>query len=96
MNKPSALFLTLLATLILGGCTTPPKPEAKTSAAKATAADDEYVYLPPATGSHVQRKVKKSDLLNGTVPNDDAATAVDKDQFARGISPGQKLDTGAH
>ena len=90
MKKCSVWFLTLLAAFLLDGCTTPPKPQAK------AAADDEYVYLPPATGSHVQRKVKKSDLLNGTVPNDDAAQTMDKDQFARGISPGQKLDSGAH
>jgi PBP1b-binding outer membrane lipoprotein LpoB len=88
MKKRSILFLTLLAAFILAGCTTPPKPEAK------KAADDEYVYLPPATGSHVQRKVLKSDLLAGKVPNDDAAQSVDKDQFARGINPGQKMDNG--
>ena len=86
MNKRTVLLTALLAAIVLTGCATPPKPEAK------KAADDEYVYLPPATGSHVQRKVLKSDLLAGRVPNDDQA--VDKDQFARSINPGIKVDHG--
>ncbi len=86
MKNRTVLLFTLLAAIVLSGCATTPKPEAK------KAADDEYVYLPPATGSHVQRKVLKADLLAGRVPNDDQS--VDKDQFARGINPGIKVDNG--
>ena len=88
MKKPSALLLLLLAAIAITGCTTPPKTaEQKTK-------DDEYVYLPPATGSNVPRRVKKADLLAGKVPNAGDAQTVDKDSFARSISPGTKLDSG--
>jgi hypothetical protein len=74
------LFLTVIG---LVGCATEQK----------TAKEDEYVTLPPKTGSHLPRRVKKSDLLAGKVPDADAAQEVDKDQFKQSIRPGMKSGT---
>ena len=90
MKKPSALLLLVLAAIALAGCTTPPK------TAEQKAKDDEYVYLPPATGSNVPRRVKKADLLAGKVPDAGDAQTMDKDSFARSVAPSRKIDTGAH
>lgn len=83
----SALSLVLLA-----GCAT------KSATASADGGKkeekEEYVTLPPATGSNLPRRVKKSDLLAGKVPDAGSAQQVDKDEFARSLRPGRQQDTG--
>lgn len=76
------LGLALLGGLLGAGCSTPPK------TANANT-DDEYVTLPPRTGSNMPRRVKKADLLAGKVPDADltGVAGVDKDQFANSIHP---------
>jgi hypothetical protein len=72
-----------LAVLVAGvaGCSTPAE-----TAAKKTA-DDEYVYV-TVTGSNIPKKIKKSDIAAGNVPQDVQAQLVDKDAFAKGLRPG--------
>jgi hypothetical protein len=67
--------------VILAGCMTQPKTDAK------NAADDEYVTLPPKTGSNLPRRVKKSDLLAGKVPDADTSSVgtVSQDDFKNSI-----------
>ncbi len=74
--------LVLLSGLMLTGCTTPPK-----AAAADKTGEDEYVYLPPKTGSNVPRKVKKSDLLAGKIPDADTSSVgtVSAEDYNRSI-----------
>ena len=80
-NPRLVLCLVTLGLITLAGCTTPPKSDAK------KADDDEYVTLPPKTGSNLPRRVKKSDLLAGKVPDADTSSVgtVSQDDFTRGI-----------
>ncbi len=84
--RTSLIALLLLSVFAFDGCATQTKTASKDG-------DDEYVTLPPKTGSHLPRRVKKSDLLAGKVTDADAAQEVNKEQFAQGIRPGIK--TGA-
>lgn len=81
------LGLALVAGLFFTGCTTPPKTASDKAASDKKAADEEYVYLPPKTGSNLQRKVKKSDLLAGKIPDADtsAVSEVSPEEFKRSI-----------
>lgn len=76
-----ALSLILLVTIFLAGCASPEK------SAAAKAADDEYVTIPPKTGSNMPRRVKKSDLLAGKIPDADTSSivGVDPETFARSV-----------
>ncbi len=75
----------LLVPVVLAGCGTPQTAEQKT-------ADDEYILV-HVTGSNVPKRVKKSDLVKGTVAKDVDTQLADKDQFARQMRPGRQLDS---
>jgi uncharacterized lipoprotein len=78
-----------LAAILIAGCATNPKQESQKKD------DDEYVMLPPRTGSNVPRKVKKSDILAGKVIDAGDAVDIDKDKFAREAQRGGvKTDSG--
>ncbi|MBI2516591.1 MAG: hypothetical protein HYV95_06705 [Opitutae bacterium] len=83
----SVLFLALLA-----GCATKSTTASVDGGKKEE--KEEYVTLPPATGSNLPRRVKKSDLLAGKVPDAGNAQQVDKDEFARSLRPGRAVDKG--
>jgi hypothetical protein len=75
----------------LAGCATKTK-EAK--AEQSGQQEEEYVYVPSATGSNLPKKVKKSDIVSGNVAKDGQAQTVNKDDFARNLRPGRQLETG--
>ena len=74
-------LLALLACVALTSCSTP----AKTADNKDK--EDEYVYV-TVTGSNIPKKIKKSDIAAGKVPQDVQAQLVDKDQFEKSLRPG--------
>ena len=85
MKSPLRYFLFLLVAAVipaLAGCSTPPK-----TAAEKKAAEEEYVTI-TVTGSNIPKRIKKSDIEKGTVPQDVQAQLVDKDQFVKDQRPG--------
>lgn len=91
MKNPRLLLLATLAAL-LTGCTTKTK-EAKAEGEQA-AVEEEYVYVPSATGSNLPKKIRKSDIVSGKVTKDGQVVTVDKDEFSRNLRPGRQLETG--
>jgi len=91
MKTPRLLLLAILA-FVITGCATKTK-EAKAEGEQA-AAEDEYVYVPSATGSNLPKKVKKSDIVSGKITKDGKVVTVDKDEFSRNLRPGRQLETG--
>ena len=77
MKLRPLVFLALLVTALVAGCATD-----ATTAEKAAKEKDEYVTV-VTTGSNIPKRVKKSDIINGTVAKDTLAESVDKDEFAR-------------
>ena len=53
------LRMILITGLVLAGCTT-------TGSEKTATADDEWVTLPPETGSRLPRRVRRSEIEKGT------------------------------
>ena len=79
-------LLIFAASLALAGCGTPTKTADK-------AAEDEYIYV-SVTGSNVPKRVKKSDLVKGTVQKDVDTQQVSKEDFAKSLRPGRQIDRG--
>ena len=90
---PAVLLSFLAAVLVLAiepGCTTTPK----TQASKKTTADkDEWVTLPPALGSNVPRRVRRSQLGSDTTASgvdNVSGEAVMRNVRPEGPPPGAK------
>jgi hypothetical protein len=79
-------LLPLAAVLIFAGCNSPTKTAEKP-------AEEEYILV-PVTGSNIPKRVKKSDVVNGTVAKDVDTQLMDKDDFAKQMRPGRKIDRG--
>ncbi len=79
-------LLILAASLMLAGCGTPTKTAEKP-------AEEEYILV-PTTGSNIPKRVKKSDIVKGTVAKDSDTQIVDKDTFAKQMRPGRQIDRG--
>jgi len=82
----------LVSILILGlfGCASKTK---EAQAEQSGQQEDEYVYVPSATGSNLPKKVRKSDVVAGKVAKDGQTQTVDKDEFSRNLRPGRQLET---
>lgn len=80
------MLLILVAAGGFTGCSTPPETAANT-------AEDEYITV-MVTGSNIPKRVKKSDIANGTVPKDVQAQLVDQDAFSKSLQPGRKVEKG--
>jgi starvation-inducible outer membrane lipoprotein len=80
-------LLIIAASLGLAGCGTPPK------TAGTKGAEEEYVYV-TVTGSNIPKRVKKSDLVKGTVAKDVDTQQINKDDFARSLRSGRQMDRG--
>ena len=83
------LLLILGTSLILAGCSS------ATRTAETKGAEDEYVYV-TATGSNIPKRVKKSDLVNGTVAKDGNTQQINKDDFAKSLRTGRQIDRGGN
>ncbi len=79
-------LLIIAASLGLAGCGTPTKTAEKP-------AEDEYILV-PTTGSNIPKRVKKSDLVKGTVAKDVDTQQISKDDFAKSLRPGRQIDRG--
>ena len=79
-------LLILAASLGLAGCGTPPKTAEKP-------AEEEYVLV-PTTGSNIPKRVKKSDLVKGTVAKDVDTQQINKDDFVKSLRPGRQIERG--
>lgn len=66
---------------LAGGCNIKDKTAAQLAAEK-----DEYVYV-TVTGSNIPKRIKKSDIAAGKVPQDVMAQLMDKEEFAKNIHP---------
>ncbi len=73
--------------LLLAGCNSAPK------AAETKGAEDEYIYV-TATGSNVPKRVKKSDLVKGTVAKELDTQQISKEDFAKSLRPGRQIERG--
>jgi hypothetical protein len=91
--RSSVLFCAALTLVALDfGCAT------KTAQVKPKAKDDdEWVTLPPATGSYLPRRVRKSDLRNSSVSSSEllvvAGTGVSQGSGLTGASPSMPMKT---
>ena len=88
MKLRPLVFLALLLTALVAGCATD-----ATTAEKAAKEKDEYVTV-VTTGSNIPKRVKKSDIVNGTVAKGTLADSVDKDEFARAQRPSSGTPSG--
>jgi hypothetical protein len=74
--------------LLLAGCASPSADQAATKAE-----DAEYVYV-RVTGSNIPKRIKKSDIKEGTLAKDGDMQVVDKEQFMRSLPTSKKVDRG--
>jgi hypothetical protein len=79
-------LLILAASLGLAGCGTPTQTAGKP-------AEDEYVLV-PTTGSNIPKRVKKSDLVKGTVAKDVNTQQISKEDFAKSLRTGHQIERG--
>lgn len=90
-KQQNRAWLALLAAALLAGCTTSPAAYSYTGEDSETLAkDDEWVYY-RVTGSHIIKRVKKSDLLAGRVPKDPTLVIMTPEEFAQMIRPGRRF-----
>ena len=91
IKQQPPILLSLLIAALLAGCATTrtdfsytgEEPDVKSS-------DDEWVYY-RVTGSHIIKRVKKSDLLAGRVPKDPTLVIMTPEEFAQVIRPGRRF-----
>jgi len=84
-------WLALLAAALLAGCTTSQTHFSYTGEeSDAKLKDDEWVYY-RVTGSHIIKRVKKSDVLAGRVPKDSTLVIMTPEEFAQMIRPGRRF-----
>jgi hypothetical protein len=83
-------WLALLAAALLAGCTTSQTEYSYTGDDSETLSkDDEWVYY-RVTGSHIIKRVKKSDVLAGRVPKDPTLIILTPEEFGQLIRPGRR------
>ncbi len=81
-------LLILAAGLGLAGCGTPTNTAGKP-------AEEEYILV-PTTGSNIPKRVKKSDIVKGTVAKDVDAQQINKEDFAKSLRPGRQIERGSN
>lgn len=85
------LFPALFLAGLLGGCKTTQTYYSYTGEEMSEKArNDEYVYF-QVTGSHIIKRVKKSDVLAGRVPKDSTLVIMTPEQFSQLIRPGRRF-----
>jgi hypothetical protein len=90
-KRLTPLALIALAAACLSGCATKQQAYYSYTGEEAEAnSDDEYVYF-QVTGSHIIKRVKKSDVLAGRVPKDSTLVIMTPDEFAKMIRPGRRF-----
>ena len=92
--KSAAVFLAVALAAAVAGCNTTTK-TAKPDMVRSEYGPDEYITVPPETGSHIPKKIKVKDALSERGSTKSKVDDVDPDEFRRGIRQMKQKPDGA-